>query len=144
MTFSYKRPADAVTSPSGWNSTRAIFNLRVVDRAEGAGILLQWALSRHIGAEIKRAGYTSTTDFTKRNSLNHGRISAFLGGHRKANFQDLAVILEVLGPRAWPSTSRLTKYIEAARLRSDGQEVHGQMWSLYGSQPDSAGPHRFG
>jgi hypothetical protein len=131
MSSSYGRPADRAAQPGGWESTRARFDLGDLTTAQSAGLLLQWALSRHLHAEIARAGYRSTRAFARANQLSENSIANFLNGHRRANFEDLAAMVEILGPRAWPTPSRLDKYIEGAQRRSSGEAADGPQFTLY-------------
>ena len=141
MTRGFLRPADLALPPGGWNSTRAKFDLSDLSAAESAGVLLQWALSRHLGAELKRAGYTSVEAFARVNQLpNSNTLHNFFNGNRRANFEDLALLVERLGPKAWPQPSRLARYIEGARRRSGGEEAAGPLWSLYQGDLDAKDP----
>ncbi len=130
MTAKFRRPADLAQPPDGWNSTRASFDLDGLSAAEASGVLLQWALSRHMRAEITRAGYSSRKEFAETNGLSVDRVRSFFNGHRRANFEDLASFVEILGPRSWPEPKRLARYIEGARLRSS--DIGGRAdFSLY-------------
>jgi len=142
MPSKLRRPADVALPPEGWNSIRASFDLTGLTAPEASGVLLQWALSRHVGAEIVRAGYPTKKDFATRNSLSIDRVRNFFNGHRRANFEDLAYFIEVLGPEAWPDPERLAAYIDGARRRSEDSALEGPFPSLY--RHDGPGAHRSG
>lgn len=125
MVSSVRRPADLVLEPYAWGDTDAAFGLEGLEFSESAAVLLQWALANHFRAEIRRSGYDSPAQFARVYDLSYNLLSNFLSGHRKANFRDVAVLLEVLGPRAWPDPSHLAAQISQARARSIGGEAPG-------------------
>jgi hypothetical protein len=111
------RPIDRVIGKHGWSSGATAFDLQGLDAATASGVLTQWVLAVHIRTALIANRHRSVRAFAKKHSLSEDRLNNFLNGNRIARFEDLSVLLELLGVGAWPNPDWVSQMVAKARVR---------------------------
>lgn len=93
------RPANYLRERKHWKDDEVVFDLRGLSHEKREGVLLQWAMSRDLHAEVVRVGH-NTTNFAATHELSYDPVSALFSGHRMASFETLAAMLKIIGDRA--------------------------------------------